>query len=287
MRHITRLLLISREYWRWMVIALTAMLGVAAANLAGPWLIKSLVGTVEQSFAHGTAATGQVVSISAVLLLVYALKHALRALQVSAAHVAGWGAVASARKRIYEHVLELSPKYYSHTRTGSILSWTVNITSNFESLIAHVIPESIVSLLTVAGVVVVLFSTNPRLALYTLAPIPLIMLGFIAYNRYVRPLFFYAQARLGDLSAILQDNLGGMREIQAFAQEERSMESVGKRIMAHSSSTAKALSTSAWFHGGLDFFASLGRSRFCCSARPDGATENRCPSLTSLVPSIC
>jgi len=241
-----------------MVIALIAMLGVTAANLTGPWLIRSLIGTIEESSGHGTVAATQVVNISAALLLVYALRPALRALQTWATHVAGWGSVAAARKEIYEHLQRLSPRYYSHTQTGQIMSKAINDTAYFESLIAHVIPEAIVSLLTVAGVFVVLFSINPTLALYTLAPIPLIVLGFIAYNRYVRPLFRHAQAKLGDLNAALQDNLSGMREIQVFTQEEREMESVGRRIMVHSSAITKAVSTSACFHGGIDFFAGLG-----------------------------
>jgi len=241
-----------------MVIALIAMLGVTAASLAGPWLIRSLVGAIEQSFGYGTVATSQVIRISAILLLVYALRPALRALQTWATHVAGWGSVAAARKVIYEHLQTLSPSYYSHTQTGQIMSRAINDTAYFESLIAHVIPEAIVSLLTVAGVFAVLFSINPRLALYTVVPIPLIVLGFIAYNRYVRPLFRYAQARLGDLNAALQDNLSGMREIQVFTQEEREMEQVGQRIMVHSSAITKAVSTSACFHGAIDFFAGLG-----------------------------
>jgi ATP-binding cassette subfamily B protein len=258
LRHITRLIVISREYWRWMVLAFIAMLGVTGANLAGPWLIRNLVSTIEGSIVHGTAGASQVINISLVLLLVYALKPALRALQVWATHVAGWGSVAAARKEIYEHLQRLSPKYYSTTRTGQIMSRAINDTHHFETLIAHVIPEVIVSFLTVLGVFAVLFSINPRLALYTLVPIPLIILGFIMYNRYVRPLFRYAQARLGDLNAVLHDNLSGMREIQVFTQEEREMESVGERIMVHSSAITKAVSISACFHGGIDFFAGLG-----------------------------
>ncbi|HON43679.1 MAG TPA: ABC transporter ATP-binding protein, partial [Bacillota bacterium] len=65
MRHIARLVAISRDYWRWMVIALIAMLGVTAANLTGPWLIRNLIGTIEKGFGHGTAAASQVVDISA------------------------------------------------------------------------------------------------------------------------------------------------------------------------------------------------------------------------------
>jgi ATP-binding cassette subfamily B protein len=241
-----------------MVLALISMLGVTAANLAGPWLIRSLVSTIEENVVHGTAGASQVINISLALLLVYALKPALRALQVWATHVAGWGSVAAARKEIYDHLQRLSPKYYSATQTGQIMSRAINDTHHFETLIAHVIPEAIVSLLTVLGVFAVLFSINPKLALYTLIPIPLIILGFIMYNRYVRHLFRYAQARLGDLNAVLHDNLSGMREIQVFTQEEREMESLERHIMIHSSAITKAVSVSACFHGGIDFFAGLG-----------------------------
>jgi len=250
--------MISRKYWRWMVLALIAMLGVTSATLAGPWLVRSLVSTIEESIGHGQADASRIINISLMLLLVYALRPAFQALQTWATHVAGWGSVAAARKEIYEHLQRLSPKYYSATQTGQIMSRAINDTAYFEALIAHVIPEVIVSLLTVLGVFVVLFSINPNLALYTLIPIPLIILGFIMYNRHVRPLFRHAQTKLGDLNAALHDNLSGMREIQVFTQEEREMESVGQRIMVHSSAITKAVSTSACFHGAIDFFAGLG-----------------------------
>ncbi|MGB4337947.1 MAG: ABC transporter ATP-binding protein [Bacillota bacterium] len=254
----TRLIAISRDYWGWMALAFAAMLGATGANLAGPWLIRSLVGTVETSFASGTADTGQVIRTSLLLLFLYALRPALRALQVWAAHVAGWGSVAAARKELYRHLQRLSPKFYASTQTGQIMSRAINDTASFEALIAHVIPEALVGLVTVAGVFAVLFSINSRLALYTLVPIPFIVLGFVAYNRVVRPLFRHAQSRLGDLNATLQDNLSGMREIQVFAQEDREMEYVSKRIVVHSKAITRAVSTSACFHGAIDFTAGLG-----------------------------
>lgn len=242
-----------------MVIAFLALSGATAANLAGPWLMRGLIGTVEKGIAGGGAAGARQVAVTAVvLLLVYAARPALRALQSWAAHVAGWGSVAAARREIYRHLQRQSPKYYSATQTGQVMSRAVNDTASFEALVAHVIPEALVSLLTVAGVFVLLFVINARLALFTLVPIPFIILGFVAYNRYVRPLFRHAQSKLGDLNAILQDNISGMREIQVFAQEERELESVSKRIMVYSTTITRAVSTSACFHGAIDFFAGLG-----------------------------
>ena len=112
-------------------MAFAAMLGATGANLAGPWLIRSLVGTVETSFASGTADTRQVIRTFLLLLFLYALRPALRALQVWAAHVAGWGSVAAARKELYRHLQRLSPKFYASTQTGQIMSRAINDTASF------------------------------------------------------------------------------------------------------------------------------------------------------------
>ncbi|NMB25744.1 MAG: ABC transporter ATP-binding protein [Firmicutes bacterium] len=258
MQHITRLIIIARKYWYWMLLALIAMVGATVANLAGPWLIRSLVGIIEENSGEQALAARRIVTTALTLLAVYALRPGLRALQTWSTHVAGWGSVAEARKKLYEHMQRLSPQYYTATQTGQIMSRVVNDTAHFEALIAHVIPEVTVSILTILGVFVVLFSINGRLALYTLIPIPLIIAGFIMYNRYVRPLFRHAQATLGDLNSTLQDNLSGIKEIQVFTQEEREMQRIGKRIHSHASAITRAVSISACFHGGIDFFAGLG-----------------------------
>lgn len=258
MKHITRLLLISRRYWVWMVMAFIGTLGVTGAVLAGPWLVRSLISVLESSIGVQPLPLEEVTHVALVLLLVYALRPAMQAFQTWTSHVAGWGAVASARQTIYDHLQKLPPRYYLDTETGQIMSRVVNDTANFEMLIAHAVPEMTVSILRVVGVSVALFYINPRLATYTLVPIPLIVVGFYLYNLYVRPLFRQAQAKLGELNAILQDNLSGIREIQVFTQEERESHRVGRRIAAHSRAIANAVSISACFHSGIDFLAGLG-----------------------------
>lgn len=258
MKHITRLFLISRRYWVWMAMAFIGTLGVTGAVLAGPWLVRSLVSVLESSVGVQPLPLEKVTHVALVLLAVYALRPAMQAFQTWTSHVAGWGAVASARQAIYDHLQKLPPRYYSDTETGQIMSRVVNDTANFEMLIAHAVPEMIVSMLRVVGVSVALFYINPRLAAYTLVPIPLIVVGFYLYNLYVRPLFRQAQAKLGELNAILQDNLSGIREIQVFTQEERESQRVGQRIVAHSRAITNAVSISACFHSGIDFLAGLG-----------------------------
>lgn len=251
--------MISRRYWGWMLLAFVAMLGVTGAGLAGPWLVRSLIGVIENSLGHGDAAEiSQVVRLAVLLLLVYAVRPALRAAQTWTAHVAGWGSVASARQAIYDHLQKLSPRYYSDMQTGQIMSRVINDTNNFEALMAHAVPEMTVSVLTLFGVSGMLFYINKTLAVYTLLPIPFIILGFYLYNRHVRPLFRVSQVKLGELNATLQDNLSGMREIQVFTQEEREKGRIGEKVERHAWAITKAVSISSCFGGAIDFMAGLG-----------------------------
>jgi ABC-type multidrug transport system fused ATPase/permease subunit len=214
LRYVTRLMVISRRYWGWMVAAFLAMLGVTGTTLAGPWLQRSLISIIETGAGTGALATDQILRVALMLLGVYALRPALRAVQTWTAHVAGWGSVASARQAIYDHLQKLSPRYYSDTQTGQIMSRVVNDTASFELLMAHAIPEITVAVLRLIGTTALLFYINADLARYTLIPIPLITVAMYFYQKLIRPLFRQAQAKLGDLNAILQDNLSGIREIQ-------------------------------------------------------------------------
>ncbi|NLC15006.1 MAG: ABC transporter ATP-binding protein, partial [Firmicutes bacterium] len=118
---------------------------------AGPLLQRSLIAMIETVVGTGALARDQILRVALLLLAVYALRPALRALQTWSAHIAGWGAVASARQAIYDHLQKLSPKFYSDTQTGQIMSRVVNDTSNFELLIAHAVPEITLALLRLIG----------------------------------------------------------------------------------------------------------------------------------------
>jgi len=80
---------------------------------------------------------------------------------------------------------------------------------------------------------VILFSMSWQLALLSLIPIPIIIITLIQYAKKVRPAFIYRQQELGTLNAVLNDSISGVKEIQAFTQEDLAMVKVGKQIENH------------------------------------------------------
>ncbi|MEZ4619427.1 MAG: ABC transporter ATP-binding protein [Caldilineaceae bacterium] len=189
---------------------------------------------------------------------VYSARALLQFLRSYMAHVAGWGVVAESRKLVYEHLQKLSLRFYEDKQTGQLMSRVVNDTDKFELLIAHALPDIIVNILTLFGVMAVLMSMNWQLTLLSMAPMPLIYIALRLYAYYVRPAFVKRQHELGELNAILADNLSGIREIKTFTREETELDRIWRRIDHYRDSLLHALKMMAIFQPFIQFTSALG-----------------------------
>jgi len=166
--------------------------------------------------------------------------------------------VADVREYIYEHMQRLSLRFYEDKQVGNLMSNVVNDTDLFEQFIAHAIPDVVVNLITLIGVTAVLFYLNWKLTLLSLIPIPLVFFSLQLYAKYVRPAFRNRQKVLGDLNALLNDNLSGIREIKAFTREAEEARRVHTGIENFRKSQLSALKLMATFQPFVEFTSSLG-----------------------------
>ena len=232
-------------------------------QLLVPWVIKTLIAAVTDPASSSTPASIQltldlITRLTLLVLVIYLARAGLQFLRSYMAHIAGWGVVADLRKFIYEQMQRFSLHFYEDKQTGQLMSRVINDTDLFEQLISHAIPEVFVSVITLVGVSVVLFSMNWRLALLSMIPIPLVFVSMQVYARYVRPAFRQRQKELGDLNAMLNDNLSGIREIKAFTRENEEMLRISTGIDRYRNSLLRALRLMATFQPFVEFTSSLG-----------------------------
>jgi ATP-binding cassette subfamily B protein/subfamily B ATP-binding cassette protein MsbA len=256
MKPLRFLFVYARRYTLSLIVTIASMLLLVAAQLVIPWIVRTLVGAV--TGAEAMISQGLVNRLALLALVVYVARGALQFLRSYMAHVAGWGVVADARKLLYEHLQKLSLRFYENKQTGQLMSRVVNDSDKFELLIAHALPELIVNLLTLIGVMAVLFYLNWQLALLSMAPMPLIILALRLFAKYVRPAFVKRQHELGELNAILNDNLSGIREIKAFTREESELRRIRLRIDRYRDSLLHALKLMAIFQPFIQFSSALG-----------------------------
>ena len=257
MKTITFVLQYARKYVRTLSVTVASMILLVGVQLLAPWIIRTMIAAVTDQTA-GSSSADLVTQLALLALLVFVGRAGLQFLRSYMAHVAGWSVVADVRRDVYERLLHLSLRFHADQQTGQVMSRVVNDVGLLEQLIAHAVPDMIVNVLTLVGVIVVLTTMNVQLMLLSLFPVPIIVLLMRGYARYVRPAFRERQVDLGELNAALNDSLSGIREIKAFTQEATEAERVSYHIFRFRDSTLNALRLMATFHPLVEFSAALG-----------------------------
>ena len=240
-----------------LALTMLSMLALVGIQLVGPWLIKLMIAAVTAPGA-GPEALALIAKLALITLALYILRAVMAFVRSYAAHVAGWHVVADVRNEIYRHLQCLSLRFYEDKQTGQLMSRTVNDSDLLEQLVAHAIPDVMVNILMLIGVTAVLVSMSWQLALVSMIPIPLIILAMRGFGRYVRPAFRQRQVQLGELNAALNDNISGIREIQAFTREDSQGDRIWTHIVHYRDSLLRALRLMAVFHPSIELAASLG-----------------------------
>ncbi len=247
----------AKRYWPYFTTAAVALLIITAVNLWTPLVIKYIL-TILRTGDSQTRIIETVSKWSLILLGAYLLRTCAQFAARYYSHVGGWQLVAHMRTVTYNHLQKLSLRFFHDKQTGQLLSRTVNDNANLENLAAHAIPDALANILLFAGVTVMLFTQNAKLALFALLPIPFLIYMVIRFNTVIRPALRKAQAKLGDLNAVVQENLSGIKEVQIFTQEERESRRVHHSAWDYTTGVLFALKKTAFYHPVIELLGSAG-----------------------------
>jgi len=123
------------------------------------------------------------------------------------------------RSQIMEHIQKLSLDFFDSHEAGDLMSRLVNDTQVINDAFGGSLMRILRMSLTLGGIVVSMVSLNWRLALVSYSVLPLILGVTIAFSRRIRRAFRRTRETIGAVSAELQENIAGVREVQAFARE--------------------------------------------------------------------
>lgn len=257
MKEIKALLPFAVPYLGWIALATICMLLVTSMNLAGPWAIRNLILTVTEGV-EGQGDYSQVSTLALLVIIIYIARAIAKFGTDYISHHAAWNMVKAIRQDMYDKMQRLSLRYFSDKPTGELMSRVINDTRNFEVLLAHAIPTIVVNGVMLVGVFAILFAMNATLALYTLIPVPVLVWMVVKFSKISRPLFRKNQEKVGELNAILQDNISGIKEIKAFTQEEYESKRTEASLAAQTKAMLRALLLTNAFHPGIEFISSIG-----------------------------
>ncbi|MCE9544370.1 MAG: DUF1854 domain-containing protein [Planctomycetia bacterium] len=132
----------------------------------------------------------------------------------------GTSMTANLRKDLVQKLNELPLSFYDKNRVGMLMSQVAYDTETLHTLVYHATSGVFLQSLQLLGIGSMLFYLNPKLALFALLPMPLILAGSWYITRFLQPRHHHYWEAVGKQASALTGMLSGMRVVKAFVQED-------------------------------------------------------------------
>lgn len=148
---------------------------------------------------------------------------------------------ADLRRRVFAHLLHLSPEFFEQNRTGDVLSRLTNDTTQLETVIGSSVSMALRNALLLLGGLVMLAITSLKLTLLVLLAIPFVLVPIIAFGRRVRTLARASQDSVANVGAYTDEVIHEICTVQAYGHEVESAHEFNTRVEATFSTGIKRI----------------------------------------------
>jgi ABC-type multidrug transport system fused ATPase/permease subunit len=251
-RVVLRLLSTLRPYRLRMGAAFALMLLVSALTLVTPYLVKVAI--------DGPITQGDPAGLTRIALLTAATFAGLFVASSLQQYHLGWvgqRVLTTLRAQLFRHLQALPLGYHDTHIVGITLSRAINDVAVINDLLSQGLITLAGDALMLVGIVAIMLSMSPRLALLTFAVLPLMVLATAWFARRAKVAFRRTRSRIAAVVGDLAEDLAGIRVIQAFAQEGASQERFDEVNRANRDAYVDAMSLSFVFLPAVEFLAML------------------------------
>ncbi len=245
LRHIAGFL---RPYRLRIVLALASLIVAAGAVLA---IGQALRRVVDFGFSADSTVLDQ---YFLALLGVVALLAAATYGRYYAVSSLGERVVADIRRKVYEHVVGLSPEFFESTRTGEILSRLTTDTTLIQSVVGSSASVALRNMMIFVGGSILLIVSSPKLTGLVFLIVLLVVLPIVFFGRRVRRLSRESQDRVADVGAFAGESLDAVQTIQAFGREDANRRRFGEIVEAAYTTALRQIKSRALLTGIIILF---------------------------------
>lgn len=249
---IVRLLQYVRPY-RWqMGLGFITVIIPLGLTLLIPYLVKEAIDTaiVENDRDHLN-------EIALALFVAFLGVYITSSLQRYLLSWVGQRVLADLRVELFNHLQKLSLGYHDKHIIGVTISRVISDVSVINQLLSEGLIALVGDALLLIGIVIVMLSMSPTLALITFSVLPLMIIATNLFARRAKIAFRETRARLAEVIGNLAENLSGIRVIQAFAQEDMSLERFDEINKANRDANVSAVALSFVFLPTVEFLGML------------------------------
>ncbi len=225
-----------RKYWFTTAVAYVCLMVATGIELAVPELIRRVIDCGIRAGGISSANCPEVGDpmdlVRGAALLIVGLTVVKGAFHFGQGYLGEYGAQGIAydiRNDIYRHLQKLSFSWHDQAQTGQLMARATSDVEQLRNFTGRAFLQLAQLIMMGAGISIILFTTNWKLALASVVMMPLLLRTIHYYNDAVRPLFRQAQEELAQLAAIVQENLAGAKVVKAFAREPDEIRKFGRQ----------------------------------------------------------
>jgi ABC-type multidrug transport system fused ATPase/permease subunit len=226
---------------------------VTAASLSEPLIIGY---AIDEGLVAGSLSV--IYAMVAIYVGVNVLTWGLSYVQSFGMGWVGQHMILDLRNALFGHLQSLSLQFYSEQKAGWIISRLTNDIENFNNLLNDGVQNLVKNGLTLIGVFIAIFFVDWRLALATVSILPVMVLGTALFRIESWKAYRAAREAVAEVAAHLQENVSGMRVVQAFTRERKSSGRFDERNRAYRHANVRATILSAVYFPGVELLGSVG-----------------------------
>ncbi len=186
-----------------------------------------------------------IVFASVGLLAIYAVNAVLHYIVTYWGHMLGVNIETDMRRKMFSHIQKLSFRFFDNHKTGHLIGRITNDLNDIGEVAHHGPEDAFIAVMTLAGAFAIMVNINPELAILTFLIIPLMAWLTIIFGTRMTKTYRKLFRDVGDFNARIEDNVGGIRVVQSFANEEHEKKLFAENNEQYRSTKMQAYKTMA------------------------------------------
>ncbi len=225
-----------RPHWKALTVALVAVLGEAFADILEPWPIKIVVDNIHSSNKlpewlgkvisglfgnnHYAVLNFAVAAVAFIAVIGATSSYFEKYLTTSVSQWVGH----DLRRTLYHHIQRLSLAEHDESRTGDLITRVTSDIGNVQDFITSALLGILVSVITLVGMIGVMFYLNWSFTLIALSVLPVLFLVVYYYTRHIKQASREVRKKESEMLSLVEEVLTSIRVVKAFAREDYEQE---------------------------------------------------------------
>jgi ABC-type multidrug transport system, ATPase and permease components len=252
-RLMRRLAVFVQPYWKGLTGAILLLFGAALTDLLPPMLVQRAIdGPIMQGDYEGIWPIFVIFIVSLIANFIFRYTHTYLLQYI------GQQVMRDIRMTIFGHIQRMSLAFFDRNPVGRLLTRITNDVDSLNEFLTQGFVAIMADFVTLFGIIIVMFWLNWRLALISIAVLPIMVILMNVFQRWMRDTYRLVRQRLARINAYLNEQISGVLVTQLFNGEERAKRNFLQLNEEYTAANMRSVFLFSCFFPAINFTAAVG-----------------------------